>query len=606
MRRAPIAVAALAASLLAAAPATAQVDCVTPGEEWTIESFRTDYVVRTNGSVGVVERIEVDFGESRKHGIYRDIEEGGPGPRPRLGDAAGRPAYRIDVARVTDPRGAEYGTKVTREGGRVRIRIGDPDFCVTGRRTYLVHYEISDGIGRFDGWDELYWQVTGTGWPVPIRRAEAQVILPSERALAFADREPWDASCYAGPPASTSSAGCRAEVVSPGVFRIVTTAPLDPGEGLTFAATFPPGLVPGPTALERALERAVLWSPAALPLLALGVVFGLWWTRGRDPGAGSVVPRWDPPEALRPGPAGTLVDQRADMDDVIATILDLAVRGHLRIREVPPRVLPAVREESILGRALGALGVRREDWEFVRLRDEPHHLEPFEARVMDALLGTAGTRRLSDLEKKFYEDIPGIRDTLYADLVGRGLFPRSPESTRRRWMGLGAALLVVGGALGILALTQGWWLPLPAFVVSAAVVFAFAPFMPAATLAGARLRRHVRGLEEYIRRAEKAELEFGQAPERTADLFERLLPYAVALDVSDIWVEQFEGVLRSQPDWYVGRSPGWDSAGFGRGLSGFRTAAAGALASTPGGGGSGSFGGGSVGGGGGGGGGGSW
>lgn len=603
-----LATAAMLALALLPRPIDAQVACTTPGEEWVVRSFRSDYVVRPNGSVGVTERIEVDFGETRKHGIYRTILV-----RPsRLSDAfAGRRErldYRIDVKSVTDETGEAYGVETTREGDRVRIRIGSPDFCVHGPQVYIVHYEIDRGVRSFDGYDELYWQVTGTEWPVPIEQAEARIVLPPEASAVHADALPWHASCYSGDPASTSSEKCRAEVVSPGVYAFGALETLPPGEGLTFAAAFPVGVVPGPTAAERAWAAFLFWGPMGIPPLALLLMFGVWWRHGKEPEMGSIMPRWEPPEELRPGPAGTLVDQRADMDDVVATILDLAVRGWIKIREVPPTVLPGVDDSSFLGRALGAVGVRKPDWELVRLKkDQEMGLLPFEHLVLEALFEGGTSRRLSDLKEKFYEDLPGIRDALYDDLVDKGLFPRSPESTRRRWI-VGAVLVgVLGAGLGVLGFSIDSPLVLPAMLFAAAVVLVFAFFMPAMTRKGAKVRAQVEGLEEYVRRAEKAEMEFANAPEKNPELFDRLLPYAVALDVTELWMEQFQGILTRPPEWYDGRVAHWNTSAFANDLSAFRSSAASTLVSSPGGsGGSGSFGGGSVGGGGGGGGGGSW
>lgn len=587
----------------------AQTACTTPGEEWVIRSFRSDYVVRPNGSVGVTERLEVDFGDSRKHGIHRDIHVRQRRISDAFGGGAQRIDYDLDVRSVVDETGEAYGVKTTREGSRVRIRIGSPDFCVTGPQVYVVHYEIDRGVRSFDGYDELYWQVTGTDWPVPIERAEAHVILPPEAAAAHADSQPWHADCYSGGFASTSSEGCTAEVISPGVYRFATTRTFQPGEGLTFAAAFPVGVVPGPTAAERAWDAFVFWGPLGIPPLALLLLFGLWWRHGKEPEMGSIMPRWEAPENLRPGPAGTLVDQKVDMDDVVATILDLAVRGWIKIREVPPKVLPGLDESSFLGRALGALGVKRNDWELVRLKkDEEMGLLAFEHLVLKALFDGKSTRRLSDLDEEFYSELPEIREAMYDDLVEKGLFPRSPESTRRRWI-VGAVLVgVVGAGVGVLGFSVGSPLILPAMLFAAVIALVFAFFMPAMTRRGAKIRAQVEGLEEYVRRAEKAEMEFANAPEKNPELFDRLLPYAVALDVTELWMEQFEGILTRPPDWYDGRVAHWNTAAFASDLSAFRSTAASTLASSPGGssGGSGSFGGGSVGGGGGGGGGGSW
>ncbi len=604
------ALAALAASLLVCRAAAAQ-DCATPGEVtgWTIRSFAAEYEIRTDGSLAVAERLVVDFGDLRRHGIYRTIPvEYRRLVRKDVPIPAGKVEYDLHVDGVRNGEGFPQPIDVSRQGHDVRIRIGSPDRCVTGIMTYVIRYTLSGGLGFFDEFDELYWQVTGTNWPVAIESAEAMVRLPSDRALAYADSAPWQVHCYAGPPSSTSDADCTAEILSPGAFRFAATRALDPGEGLTLAAGFPKGVIPGPTAAERALDFFLRWGPLAIPFLAFLLLY-LWWARhGREPDLGSISPQWRAPEGLRPGAVGALVDQKADMDDVIATILDLAVRGWIRIREVPPKVFGA---DSVAGKILGALGLDRRDWQLERLRQDEEGLEAYEKAVLKGLFDGGTTRELSDLKHEFYKDLPGIRKKIYEDLVKRQLFPRSPQTTRTIWVVLGVLVTLAGGALGFLGAGLGYWALLPALVLSGILVIVFGVHMPKMTAEGARACRDVRGLEEYIRRAEKAEMEFRDAPEKTPELFSELLPYAVALDVSELWVKQFEGLLAQPPAWYVGPSPmtgaGWNLAGFQAGLHSFQGAASSTLQSAPGGSsGSGSGGGGSVGGGGGGGGGGSW
>lgn len=593
---------ALTALALLALPAGARAQDI----GWTITDFHADYVVHPDGSLGVVERIAVDFDMLQRHGIYRTI----PVVYKRLVSPdvpveSGRVRFSLRVRGVTDggPNAIPYEISGTQEK---EIKIGDPDRTVTGEQVYVIDYALSGGLGFFDEFDELYWQVTGTAWPVPIAHASATVLLPPERMEAFADSTPWQAHCYAGGPESTSDASCTAEVVSPGNYQFETVAPLAPGEGLTLAAGWPKGLIPPPPVTERAQEGLLRWGPFGIPFAVFVALF-LWWRRhGKDPPIGSVVPQWRPSEELRPGTAGALADQRADMDDVIATILDLAVRGYVRIVEVLPEVPLGLDPDSLAGKILGGVAGRDKDWELVRLKqaDEAGLLE-FERQTLSGFFGGTASRRLSDLKNEFYKELSKIKSALYADLVERRLFPRSPSSTRTLWMVLGAILLVVGGALGIVGLAFGYWAILPAMLVSGVLVMAFGRHMPAMTAAGARVRREVEGLEEYIRRAEKAEIEFRDAPERTPELFSQLLPYAVALDVSDLWVRQFDGLLTEPPQWYAGSMGGFSSGGFNQSLSSFRSSAASTLQSSPGGS-SGSGGGGSVGGGGGGGGGGSW
>lgn len=573
---------------------------------WTITDFHADYVVHPDGSLGVIERIVVDFDGLERHGIYRTIPV--VYKRQVSTDApmsAGRVRFSLDVRAVTDGSGSPLPYEVSGFQNK-EIRIGDPDRTVSGRQTYVIDYALSGGLGFFEEFDELYWQVTGTHWPVPIAHASATVILPPESAVAFADSFPWQARCYAGGPESTSDAGCTAEVVAPGTYRFETTAPLASGEGLTLAAGWPKGVVPPPPITQRAQVGLLTWGPFGIPFAFLAGLF-LWWRRrGKEPPIGSVAPQWRPSDELRPGTAGALADQRADMDDVIATILDLAVRGFVRIVEVPPEIPFGVDPDTLAGKILGGVTGRKQDWELVRLKPaEESALREFERLTLDGFFEGATTRRLSDLKNDFYKRLPGIKDALYRELVARKLFARSPSKTRTIWMVLGALVTVAGVALGILALAFGYWVVLPAMIVSGALVFLFGWHMPAMTATGARVRREVEGLEEYIRRAEKQEIEFRDAPERTPELFSTLLPYAVALDVSDLWVRQFDGLLTEPPTWYAGSMNGFSAGGFHQSLASFQSAAATTLQSAPGGS-SGSGGGGSVGGGGGGGGGGSW
>ncbi len=570
---------------------------------WTITRFHADYTILPDRSLVVVETIAVDFNELNRHGIYRDI----PVRYKRLvGDRgvvqAGRMTLDLDVQQVTDGSGKERQTKVSREGNDLRIRIGDPDRTVSGRQTYVIEYTLSGGLGFFDEHDELYWQVTGTRWPVEIERASATVMLPQASARAHADAEGWSAYCYAGWAESTSNARCSAEYVGNGQYTY-SSQRLGAGEGLTLVAAFPKGLIAPPTRAEQTGEWLVRWGPALSPLFAIAFMFQLWQRRGREPDAGSVVATWEPPEGIRPGPAGTLVDQRADMDDVVATVLDLAVRGYVEIREVPPDgILGQVDANSFAGRALRTLGLSENDWQLIQVRADTDELKPFEKRVLTGIFEGESTRRMSDLHNEFYTRLPQIHESLYADLVRQRLFPTSPHRTRVKYLWIGGAIMAAGVAIGAVL---SHIVLLIGVVLSGLVVLLFSFAMPVMTPKGARVRRQLKGLEEYIRRVEKAEMEFRHAPEKTPELFETLLPFAVALDASDIWVKQFEGVLTAAPAWYGSDLSNWNSNAFGSQMAGFQSAATRTLGSAPGSS-SGGGGGGSVGGGGGGGGGGSW
>jgi hypothetical protein len=564
---------------------------------WNVTSFHADYQVNANRTVDVTERIDVDFGPLQKHGIYREIKTQyrrvvGSGVPIR----AGTETIHIELLGVTDGQRNPLGTSVE-GGGRFRVRIGDPDTYVTGPQTYIIRYRIERGVGFFPEHDELYWQVTGTEWPVPILRATARVRLPSHQP---ADSG-YGAWCYAGWYESSDSSRCTAEANGLGEFRF-ESGRIDPGEGLTLVAAFPKGIVPAPTRSQLFMQKFLFWWPIGLPLIVLVGMYLRWRAVGREPDTGSIMPNWRAPKDLPPGAAGTLLDQKADMDDVVATLLDLAVRGFITIREVEPDGM--LDPNTFLGKALRTLKLTKTDWEISAADTSREELTRYEKMVLAGVLEGADSRRMSDLHNDFYKHLPKIYEGMYDEVVERGLFDKRPETTRNKYRFLGLAFLIAAPALafplenGVLAFGLG---------LSGVIIMFFAGAMPAMTKAGARRWAELKGLEEYIRRAEKLELETRYAPEKTTELFESLLPYAVALNVSDIWVKQFATLLASQPPtWYVGSGlHQFNTASFSEGLSGFASAATATMGSSPGSS-SGSGGGGSVGGGGGGGGGGSW
>lgn len=599
-------VAALLAALALLVPALARA-VAAQDTGWQITGYHANYRIIPNRSIEVVERIDVDFGPLQRHGIYREI------PvryrkvlSPGVPITTGKVSTELTVERVTDAQDVALPTKVERTdgGNRVRIRIGDPDRLVSGKQSYILFYRLGSGLGFFKDHDELYWQVTGTEWPVPILQAVATVTIAAPTAAAHDSG--WSAWCYAGWSESSSNDRCTAQVLRPGTWRFASGR-LEPGEGLTMVAGFPKGVIAAPSAADKLAALIRTWWPAGLPILALLVLGYLYWTRGREPAAGSIVPVWRPPPGLPPGAAGALVDQRADMKDIVATLIDLAVRGYVQIKEVPlPGIGALTSDHPFLAKALKSLGMSTTDWELERTSKPtaPDELAPYEMSVLNGIFDGSSTRRMSDLHNEFYRNLPGIRKGMYGYLVEHGYFRRSPEAVRSAYGVVGGLVLFAGAWVGIMAQNLVF---AACAVLAAIIVFLFRSAMPAMTVEGARRWRDVKGLEEYIRRAEKAELESRQAPEKTTQLFETLLPYAIALDVSDIWVKQFATVLASAPPtWYTGTTPGHFSTGhFQSGLASFQTAATRTLGSAPGSS-SGGGGGGSVGGGGGGGGGGSW
>jgi uncharacterized protein (TIGR04222 family) len=588
----------VAVPLLCAGRAAAQ----SGGER--IASYAAVLSVEPNGDLVVQETIDYDFGSSPRHGIFRDIPV-----RVHFDDKYDR-VYPLKVLSVEGSPGTPVQYETSDVGNNKRIKIGDPDRTITGLHTYVVTYRVRGAANGFADHDELYWNPIGLGWDVPIERAQATVHVPGTVT---------QAACFAGPLESRLPCGSQRVDGSTASF---TQEHLAPHEAFTVVVGMPKGAIPEPKPIlkERwSADRAFSRTPATvglaggLSLLALagGIVLG--WRTGRDErfvgspvdvafgnasGEVEAVPlldrtetpvEYEPPDKLRPGQIGTLVDEIANPLDVTATIIDLAVRGYLRIEEIPKH---------------GWFG--KPDWNLVRLKDDTDDLLPYERKLFDALLPSPGVEvALSSLRNTFAKHIQTVQNALYDDAVENGWFLARPDKIRTRWTVLGVLVLAAGVGVTVLlaALTHAGLLGLP-LVVAGIVLLALRNKMPRRTAKGTGTLRRAFGFRRFIEESEKERARFAERQ----NLFSEYLPYAVVFGATEKWAKAFEGLATEPPDtsWYVGTHP-FSYPVFAHSMDGFAVASAGTLTSTPSGsGGSGFGGGGFSGGGGGGGGGGSW
>jgi uncharacterized membrane protein YgcG len=575
----------VALTLVVSLPLAAQAD----RGGFHITRFDCDVVVQENSDLIVEERIEVLFTEPR-HGIYREI------PIHYTDPKGYQYGYDFRVLAVEDGNGRSRQVKQTRNKAMVRLRIGSPDRTVNGRQVYLVRYRARDVLRQFFGYDELYWNVTGNGWNVPIDAAQVTVHLPE----AF-PADSLDVSGWAGGYGSREG-NVRVENLEPGVVRVSSQIPLDAREGLTVSVAWPPGVVSFPGKLTRAWRFLMMNGIILVPLLVFFYLLRRYRKHGVDPDIPpSVMVRYEPPPDVSAGTIGTLVDERVDMADITATIVDLAVRGYITIRTEVEEQFWGLKKTNVTS--------------FTRNAGAPvSELLLHEQLILDGLFAQhASLVTTEDLKEKFYRKIPGIRTALYERLVQKGFSSGSPEKVRQRTVAMG---VLVGGltiAVGIAwGMHQGAVfpnaavLPIGAGVVSAVLFGIFAPAMPRRTHAGVRVVSWARGFEEFVDRVEEDRFERDAA----RGIYEKLLPYAMALGVATQWSRKFEGIYADQPPtWYVGPAHhrSFSTVSFHSSLQSAMSDTGRSMASTPrSSGSSGSGGGGFSGGGGGGGGGGSW
>jgi uncharacterized membrane protein YgcG len=591
---------------------------------WVIESFDVDYSIDPSGVVLVAEDIRVDFQGEYRHGIFREMPV-----RYEYDDEHDRLISVGDV-QVDDGVNAHPFELIT-NGTNLQIKIGDPNVFVTGKQRYVIHYVLLNSLnaspldenGVPQDWDEFYWNVTGNDWETTIQSASATVRLAGpaiERA-----------TCFQGPTGSTEP--CEFDEQSDQAsFRASRAMP--PGSGLTVVTAIEKGAVAvGPpllveeekTEFEQFVDFFELSPYTIVPALALGavIVFGLarlWWSEGRDRWYGdmyhlsdgsdrndgvrkpmlareTIVVEYEPPDVerrgrrLRPAEIGVLVDENADTLDVSATLVDLAVRRHIRITEE---------------RSGGIFGLfQKEDYTLEKLHEDESDLLPYEAKLKNGLFDGKQTVKVSELKNKFHKDLERIKKAMYRQAVNDKLFPRNPDAIRLTYRigGFVIAAIGVGVLVGLGFAFGGGLIGIP-LILGGFLLVLLAPMFPRRTARGRQLMRRSLGFRKFMTTAETERQRFAEKQ----NIFHEYLPYAMVFGCVDKWAKAFEdlGLVPEEPYYYTGVRP-FRPRAFTETVSSFSTAVSGTMASTPGSsGGSGFSGGGSSGGGGGGGGGGSW
>lgn len=538
--------------------------------------------VGADGVMDVTERLTVAF-TGQWNGIVRELSL-------QHNTAQGR-AVRLDldVGEITDAAGSPLRVERESGDGTRKLRIYVPG-TMDAERQIVIRYRVSNAIRFFyedsdaGALDELYWNVTGNFWDMPIARARARVALPPGVTVKRA-------AVYTGGLGSTSA---EADIDTAGnVVTFTSRRELQPFEGMTIGVGWPPGhLASRPTEAEHAAREVLRWWPALLPFLAFFLAFRTWRRRGRDPEEQSIAVTFEPVGKLSPAELGTLVDHRVEMHDITATLVDLAVRGFIRI------------EEQTEKRLLGLVTDTEFEFFLLQPRRTWSGLTRHEERYLDALFSGADSVRLSDLQNNFYKSLPEIRNALYEQMIERGYYVQRPDSVKHNWLALAGAVLIVGGGLAMFAASRGsnWISPAALFGAAAAstvVLLVFANLMPARTESGARARESALGFREFLNRVESDRY---KRMITSPEMFERFLPYAMAFEVEEKWARAFEDIYREPPSWYTGTGMGhFSAADFSARMSSLSTSASSTMSSSPsssGSGGRGSSGGGSGGGGG--------
>lgn len=541
-----------------------------------IRRFDVRAELRSDRTLKITETIEYDFGRNQRQGIYRVI----PVEYTRTGAAY---KLRLEVEPSTLD-GGPVEQLVTREGRNVRIRLGTPGEYLSGRRTYTITYATNRAINDFleEAERELYWNVTGDGWQVPIEEVSFTISGPAEATRTI---------CFTGRFGSTERDCAMSSDGETATFK--TTRRLDPGEGFTVAIRYPAASMIDRPWWQVLLDLVIdnIW--LLTPVLVFLVMFGIWRAFGKEPtGRGTVIAQYEEPHGLPPAMLAALLEQQVSPRAITATLLDLARRGYLKVQVVGD---PASK----------GWFSKKATYHFVKLKEPRTGLLQFEQTLFDGLFEDGDDVSLEDKKDgSFVKSIQAARHEVFQYLKGQGYFAKNPEAIRGTWITVGA-IVGIGGTW--LAVVFG---PLFIFtsILSGLIIIVFGWVMPQKTKKGSVLAEEAEGFKLFLSVTERDRLDFTDAPERNPEQFARFLPAAVAFGVEEKWGKQFKDMMVKPPSYIEGSTAGWTAAQYVTLVDSMHGASASGMYRSPSSGGSGGsgFSGGGSGGGMGGGGGGSW
>jgi uncharacterized membrane protein len=502
------------------------LSCPLLAKELRIENFRAQVDVLPDSTVSVTESITAHFLGGPWHGLYREIPVEYETPQGM------NYSLFLDVKRVTDGSGhsLKYESSRERHYRKLKIYIDNADNSV---QTINIEYTVSNALKFHEDFDEFYWNVTGDEWDVPISAASATITLPSGAKNIRAN--------FATGAYRSRGQDAELSVTGNGV-EVHTTAPLPYHHGLTVAVAFDKGALREPTKFDEFILFFRSNWPLIFPFFVALIMYWIWYKNGRDPRLRPIAAQYEPPDKLTPSEVGTLIDNSADMRDITAAIVDLAVRGYIVIQE---------RSESHM------MGLyKKQDYSFIlkKGRAEWSALKPHEQSLLDGIF-TGQPEEIVDMEdlhNVFYKNIPTIKNQVFAQLLGRGYYLHRPDTVRATYIGAGVVigfLAIWGGAAIGRSLGMAGAPFVIAGIISAAVICAFGWFMPARTASGTRALEGVLGFEDFLAHVEADRF---NRMIKTPEMFEKFLPFAMALGVEKNWSKAFANIYTQPPQWYQG------------------------------------------------------
>ncbi len=513
------------------------------GEE--IPKFVSQINVSRDNVATITETIDYDFVNFERHGIKRFVPL-----RTKAGDSNQFYYYNFKFLGAKQD-GTEAEVALSREGEYQVIRLGNPNRTISGLHRYEINYQMWPVVERDPAGDFFNWNLTGNYWEVPIELAQITVNFePQVQILRQV--------CYSGPVGSTDQ-NCR--IRGEANSRTFEDLALDSGEGLTADLLLTPNSFSTYLASQDPPPpdwRPILGFIVGVGALLYGIFKRLWsWAKHRyQLSQQIVVPQYESPDKLSPAEIGMLNDNRATMAEISATLIDLAIRGFIKIEQTQSKGL-----------------FRKAKYRFHLLKNYKQARD-YEKQLLDMIFNDGSSKKVAldeIIASKASSAIETAKKQIEQRLEANGYYTKSSKRRLPWYIRPRLILVVAVSVLNFIAWRNGVSQPLVIFSwVTAFIGVIFGWIISLRTQlsqAGYEQWAEVEGFKTFLTFTEKDRLQFHNAPTKNPKQFHQFLPYAVALGVERQWAKQFEGMdITKQGGWYSSPSGSFHSVAFASSL----------------------------------------
>jgi len=480
-----------------------------------INTFNSDVTLNQDASISIKETIDYHF-TTYKHGIYREIPV-----NYRVGGSFTRPT----LLKLNDlyyfakgyPSDTYSSNERSSSNGYTIFKIGDADTTIIGDYTYVLDYKLKYAINYFDDHDELYLNITGTGWEVPINNVIANITIPGDITKKL---------CYTGATDSTAS-DCTFKDLGNNEVS-VTAKSLATYEGLTVVIAMAKGTIADTTNQQR-IQAVITNLGIFLPILAIIAIIIISPRVNKNKKI-TIIPNYDVPKGMNPLRSGFVYKKSLLNSTITSQIINLAINKYLIIKQVSNKNYDLVKTE----------------------KEAP--TDPEEKILYDGLFKGGDTVSLKSLSTSFYTTVASLKSSTERRMYEEEYFSKTQKNISNRFLAggfIGIFLCVVSATYWSMNAAMSWFWGI---LISAVIIVIFASQIDKKSPKGNELFYELEGLKMYINTAEKKRIEFHNDPKKYLGLFEKLLPYAMIFGLEKKWAKEFEDLYTEEPYWYQGNT----------------------------------------------------